>query len=403
MAELEKGHEGPAWAKGYSVEELKRMTSVFAEHDAGMIHGGFGRFSEVDLVGALEEGRIAWGPPAEDGRPLWALVARAMQRRQGVKDFTGSARLRLEPGMGHVSRVAWQGHTREEGWLAVAATLAGARRRLALELWQEHPGERLLADALELALAAVKIAASSEMRGVYVPRDLAPPPYPQHQAVGLARLERILSPAALSALVAQVEALDGGYAQHYSSYNKGGSWAALSLRGFYDDPARIEKPAEMNRKWKREHPADLELEPRDTPLREQLKAVEPILAALPCEQFERIRLMSLAPGGGELERHADITDADAGAEPGRLVRLHIPLVTNPEVVFRSWDLNGVPRSLVMRRGGVYFLDVRKPHTAVNGGESQRIHLVADAIATDETVAALAAAEEALPDHAQHGA
>jgi len=400
---LSKGHEEqPAWAKGYSVDDLKRVTGVFRDHDMGMVHGGFGRYSETDLVADLEAGRIVWGPD-EGGRPLWAIVGRSLPRRQGIKDFTGAARLRLEPATGLVARVAWQGHARDQGWLAVAATLAGATRErpLALELWQEHPGERLLAEALELELAAVKIHASSEMRGIWTTPGLSPGPYPQHQAVGLARLAVLVSSTTLAQVIEQIPG--EGFQQHYSSYNARGSWTALSLRGFYDEPERIEKPAEMNRKWKREHEDDLAREVRDTPLRAQMPAVEALLALLPYESLERVRLMALAPGGGELERHADITDAAAGAEPGSIVRLHVPLVTNDDCRFASWDLDGVRREGGMKRGGVYYLDVRKPHTAVNEGETPRIHLVADVVANGETISALAGAHEFAPAHQQEDA
>jgi len=393
-----KQDDGPAWAKGYSVEDLKSFCSIFREHDEGMIHGGFGRYSETALAGDLEAGRIAWGPPAEDGRPLWAMVARSLSRRSGVKDFTGRARVRLEPGTGFVSRVAWQGHAKEEGWLAAGATLkqAMAQRPLALEIWQEHPGERLLAEALGLELAAVKIHASSEMRGVYASPGISPGPYEKAQAIGLARLPILVPSAALAALIEQVPG--EGFAQHYSSYNARGSWTALALRGFYDEAERIEKPAEMARKWKREHEEDLEREVRDTPLRARMSAVEPILALMPCASFERIRLMALAPGGGELERHADITDAAAGAEPGKVVRLHVPLVTSERVRFAGWDLEGVPRLGSMKRGGIYYLDTRKPHTAFNGGESERIHLVADVVANEATIRALEGSHEFEPAH-----
>ena len=36
----------------------------------------------------------------------------------------------------------------------------------------------------------------------------------------------------------------------------------------------------------------------------------------------------------------------------------------------------------MQKGGMWFLDTRRPHTAVNNGDDIRIHLVADVFAND---------------------
>ena len=144
------------------------------------------------------------------------------------------------PGTLLVSRVAWQHGSARALWTALGV-LAG-RRPLAVQVWQEHRAERSLVRALGLRLGAVKIAASSDMRGVYVRPEHAPPAYSRQQAVGLARLPLDVPP--LGELIEQVAGI-GALAQHYSSYNRRGSWTALALRGFYDDPERIEKPAEQ--------------------------------------------------------------------------------------------------------------------------------------------------------------
>jgi hypothetical protein len=86
--------------------------------------------------------------------------------------------------------------------------------------------------------------------------------------------------------------------------------------------------------------------------------------------------MRLAPGG-EASRHADITDPDAGASEGKVVRVHIPLISSERCVFQSWSLDGNTSSMVMRPGTAAYLDVRKPHTAVNTGDTPRVHLVVD--------------------------
>jgi Aspartyl/Asparaginyl beta-hydroxylase len=386
----------PTWAKGHDVKRLKEITAIFKQHDAGMIHGAFGRYSEVDLVADLERCAVAFDNSLE-----WACVARNIRQRQSVKDFTGDTRLVLDEGSWVVSRMAWTTPRGREEVREYALDGGGESCPLAVWVWQEHESERGL--VRDLDLAAVKISAASEMRGLYVREPQASggalfaeehhwPVYPAEQRLTLGTLGIQLPTGSAEALVDAVKDLD--FAQHYSSYNKGETWTALALRGFFDEPERIEKPAEMSKKWKREHAPDMGNEPRDTPLREQLAAAEPLLAAIPCAAFERIRLMRLAPGGGELTRHADITDLQAGAEPGRIVRIHIPLISNPDVVFHGWDLNGRKHRLVMEPGRAYYLDQRKPHTAINNGSTERIHLVADVVASVETCRLLAEAEEA---------
>jgi len=364
---------------------------MVGRHDAGLVHGAFGRLNERDLASEVEAKRILLGDYDEAGEPAWLLAHRRLGKALPIRDFTGEIRLRLPAGSCFVSRLAWK-PGQEEPLLQALEDLAPD----AIQIWQEHPSERAIVTMRGLQLGAVKIAASSEIRGVYVAPEAAPPAYPRNQALGLALLPLPLPAASLDALTAQVERLGRGFAAHYSTYNARGSWSALSLRGFYDEPERIEKPAEMSKRWKAEHAEELENPVRDTALRRLLPAVEPILAALPCDGLERVRLMALKPGGGELTRHADITDLAAGAEPGSIVRLHIPLVTNEACRFTSWDLDGRLRAGPMWRGGIFYLDTRKPHTAYNGGEVPRIHLVADVVANEETIVALVLGQEFSP-------
>jgi hypothetical protein len=136
----------------------------------------------------------------------------------------------------------------------------------------------------------------------------------------------------------------------------------------------------MAKSWKEAHPEALALACEDTPLRARLPEAEALLALIPGDK-DRVRLMRLAPGGGELTRHADVTDPDAGVREGGRLRIHIPLVSNEGVRFSMWDLEGNRRGCHMEPGEAWYLDSRKPHTAKNGGESDRLHLVMDAAAS----------------------
>ena len=110
--------------------------------------------------------------------------------------------------------------------------------------------------------------------------------------------------------------------------------------------------------------------------------IDHFLNQLPGE-FDRVRFMTLKPGGGELARHTDQTDPTWGTTNGKMLRFHMPLKTNDKVVFTSWNNDGKENKYNMGKGECWFLDTRRPHTAINGGDDIRIHLVADVWANDE--------------------
>jgi len=168
------------------------------------------------------------------------------------------------------------------------------------------------------------------------------------------------------------------FTNHYSNYNKGKSWSALSLRGYSPDPSFITKPIEMSKKWKEEH-KDENFFLQNTSLCDTFKEdVERLLEPFG-ENIHRVRFMQLKPGGGELERHTDQVDPDSGGSIGKLARIHFPIVTNPGVIFTVWDYLGKKQEVHMKAGECWFLDTRKAHRAINGGTENRIHLVVDLI------------------------
>ena len=93
--------------------------------------------------------------------------------------------------------------------------------------------------------------------------------------------------------------------------------------------------------------------------------------------------MKLSPGGGELQRHTDQVDPDAGVNDYKLMRFHFPIVTNENVTFSQWDYKAQRVSCHMKIGECWYLDVRKPHQAINAGEDMRTHLVIDIEANDD--------------------
>jgi len=84
-------------------------------------------------------------------------------------------------------------------------------------------------------------------------------------------------------------------------------------------------------------------------------------------QKSRVRLMRLKPGG-QILRHSDpLHDISP-----RMVRLHVPICTNPDVHF---VVNR--RRVEMLPGEVWHIDVRFPHEVQNHGDGDRVHLVLD--------------------------
>jgi len=169
------------------------------------------------------------------------------------------------------------------------------------------------------------------------------------------------------------------FENHYSKYNVKKSWSAFSLRGYSADPHFIAKPIEMSDKWKEEHKDDVFVM-QDTPLRKLFPEVDELIAWLDGD-IHRIRFMKLTPGGGELERHTDQVDPDAGNGLGKIARLHWPITTTPEVIFTSWNTNDRRVDVNMKVGECWMLDTRMPHKVYNGAPIERIHLVVDVIVT----------------------
>jgi len=109
-----------------------------------------------------------------------------------------------------------------------------------------------------------------------------------------------------------------------------------------------------------------ELSFADTPLLERCPNVRKTLSTFQCT-LQSVRFLKLAPGS-QIREHRDY---DLGFEGGQL-RLHIPVVTNPDVQF-FLDAHRVD----LRPGECWYLDLSLPHWVENRGNTDRIHLVID--------------------------
>lgn len=362
------------WQLGYDMDTLKGLAAPFKQYLKPLILGAFGVPNERDIADALARKEVAW---VGGSVPTSALLFRKLTQASTHRDFAGNA-ITMPAGSVYIRNVAGSP-------AGIADLLAKFLPKLGacplyVEAWEELPGARAAIEANGMRWLTSKVAASSEIKGIYSNRGLSPLLLADIPALAILQQDFITAND-LSSIAREINAYGNRWAQHYSSYNKGKSWTAFALKGF-GNAAFIEKPAEMSRGWQALHPDKMDAKCAWTDAAEHFRATLLILAGkLPGVRMQRIRLMRLAPGRGELTRHADITDAEAGTRDGKLMRLHIPIATNAGCIFKGWDLRGNRIEAQFPERALCYLDTRKPHAVVNTGATQRIHIVADCYAT----------------------
>ncbi len=109
----------------------------------------------------------------------------------------------------------------------------------------------------------------------------------------------------------------------------------------------------------------------DTPLLARCSHIRQVLACFPCPQ-QAVRFLRLK-AGSIIKEH---TDYNLGYEDGE-VRLHIPVMTNPDVEF---VLDGV--RVEMKEGECWYHDFNQRHRVANRGATDRVHLVIDCVVND---------------------
>jgi Aspartyl/Asparaginyl beta-hydroxylase len=148
---------------------------------------------------------------------------------------------------------------------------------------------------------------------------------------------------------------------HFVRQNYEGDWSAIPLRA----PAGETHPIRMI------YPDPTCEQFVDTPFLHGCDYFHYVLAQFRCP-LRNARLMRLSPGS-IIKEH---TDPDLSFEQGQ-VRLHIPVVTNDDVVFL---LNR--RRVDLTAGSTWYLRLSDPHAVLNQGATDRVHLVIDAVVDD---------------------
>jgi hypothetical protein len=390
--------DAPAWTRGFDLAFLKEVAGVYRQHFKPHCHGAFGLPKEKEAADAMAEKELAW-VRSSPGGPLAAVaIARLASRPQPHEDFCGR-RATMQKGDLFIRSIAGEPRALERLLYALLEK-HGRGRPAWVEAHVEIPETVAALEEAGFERVMTKVAAASDLKGLWLrapagfsrrPEELEPADAPGVKVL----VEDFLGDNALAAILGELEAYEASkaeaFAQHYSGYNKRQSWTAFALQGFsYAEPEFIIKPAEMSKNWKAENAARLEEPCGPTTAHASFPETLSILGRIPVEGFQRIRFMRLAGGGGELTRHADITDPDAGTANGKLARLHIPIRTNPGCLFRSWQLDGQEVRLHMPERSLSYIDTRKPHAVINPAEVERTHLVVDAWSGPELRELLAA-------------
>ena len=174
------------------------------------------------------------------------------------------------------------------------------------------------------------------------------------------RLPFAFDPASLAADLGQFGERD--WTRHYVRDNYQGDWTVLPLRA----PAGETHPVRMI------FSSPTNPDYVDTPQLGRTPNFRQALARFECP-LRAVRLMRLGPGS-LIREHSD-HDLDAALMG--LVRLHVPVTSEAGVEFR---LNGSP--VAMTPGDVWYLRLADPHSVVNDGDVDRVHLVIDAAMND---------------------
>ena len=180
-------------------------------------------------------------------------------------------------------------------------------------------------------------------------------------------------------LSAAAEFLDNlDFTKVKTKYTKGNDWTAISLYGYGPKITDILKPGVLKSSVKIDEKLQWTTLHEATPLNPVFK----ILENLPCK-YERVRFMKLE-AGKVIGKHSDKIDKDLGFDDGQIIRIHVPIRTNDDVVFSLYETSRakMPHDYRLKTGHYYYTDVTRPHAVRNMSEVDRIHLVVDCYSND---------------------
>ena len=371
--------ESKPWQKGFQIDYLKDLEKRFTSYNDYAQHE-MSKFKKNNIAEALSKDELQLL-----GKGL--IHYSQVKVKSNIFMFPGVLIGTKLPGDIHIKHL---GYTDEFDKRNIITTLMEDTQYINNNVWlfinEESGPDKHIASETGFEYVGSKFNSVADIIGVYfrhagnVLEDRQHPKIPVYEKYTLKPMN-VSFDDITKQLAKQLHDMEVEFTNHYSNYNKAKSWSAISLRGYSSDYKFITKPVEMNKKWKEEN-KDEQFELQDTDWRKKFPLVEKILDVFETE-IHRVRFMNLKPGGGELQRHTDQVDPDLGIADGRLMRIHIPIKTNPDVEFTSWSTSGTKVMTNMEEGSCWYLDIRKPHMAINNGDEWRTHLVIDVVANDK--------------------
>ena len=367
------------WQKGIELDELLKLEKTWEGYNERCL-SPFLEMKKNKIANAINLGEYQSGHE-------WAIQSRVLKAKSKINMYSAYKIpiATIEKGDRVVDRIAYNQPD------IIVTMLKKYDEDTFLFINEEHHIDRMVATWANYRKLGIKINTFGDIQGVYFkdqPSFLGDMREFKEQYMMLPEEKLVLRKTSIpdvsnicDIIKQRLDIMNYEFTNHYSNYNKGNSWSAISLRGYTSDWSFITKPEEMSKKWKEEN-KDGEFRLQDTELRKMFPEVEDLLRWLPGKPH-RIRFMKLTPGGGELQRHTDQVDPDAGVNDYNLMRFHFPIVTNENVTFSQWDYKAEKVSCHMKVGECWYLDVRKPHQAINAGEDMRTHLVVDVEANED--------------------
>jgi mannose-6-phosphate isomerase-like protein (cupin superfamily) len=171
-----------------------------------------------------------------------------------------------------------------------------------------------------------------------------------------------------AALLAEVAAIPReGWVAHFNAGYHDGGWEGIALRSVGGDARRLHPDPRRND------------DSRDTELMAGCPRIAAALRRFQCPT-RAVRLLRLGAGAVIREHRDD----DLRFEEGE-ARLHVPLVTSPDVEFYVDNVR-----VIMEPGECWYLNLSLPHRVQNRGALERIHLVIDCQVNDWLIAQLGA-------------
>ncbi len=153
--------------------------------------------------------------------------------------------------------------------------------------------------------------------------------------------------------------MNSNWVDHYNQNDYDGKWTSIAL---------------MSTNGKSDNIYAFNFDSKEIIATEQLESCSYFKEILDSFHFEKaaVRLLNLS-AGAQIKPH---NDHCLGYEDG-FFRLHIPIITNPEVIFILDE-----KRLVMNEGECWYINANFTHSVANNGSENRIHLVIDGIRND---------------------